>query len=433
MPRQGCSDAIGSTSYSRRLVLGQCLEIPLFNFWSLFMMKKTLVALAATAVTGAFAQVAITGNFDVGVSAVNAQTTASSLTGVISGGTSTNSLAFSGSEDLGGGLRAGFKLETTLSGVTTSGLDTSISTGSSAPGQFWSGTPFNSEQFISLSGGFGTVRAGTPNAAVFRAQGASQPFGTALGSGYSSTFSRMGYTQGYAISDYLGTTNGAGTSMRVIRMQNTLQYETPNMNGLSGMVEYSFANDSATSTSAFAANSVGFLGLLVNYSAGPLTLTAAYNSVKTGTNDIATGYSLNSTNLTTATLAANQELAYQFLGGNYKMGQHTFYAGLTNARASDATEDSQSWNLAYKFGLNANVDLMANVVSVSSSLTQTPVALSTGTTTWNKNAKLLGFGADYRLSKRTNAYYRYENVDTNTDNTASGETVRNAIGVRHQF
>jgi predicted porin len=284
-----------------------------------------------------------------------------------------------------------------------------------------------------LSGGFGTVRAGVPNAAVFRAQGTSQPFGTGQGSGYSSTFSRTGYTQGYAISDYLGTPNGTGTTLRVIRAQNTLQYETPNMNGLSAMVEYSFANDSATSTSAFAANSVGFLGLMVNYSAGNLNLSAAYNSVKSGTNDIAAGYSLNSTNLSTATLAANQDISYQFLGGNYKMGQHTVYAGFTNVRASDATEDSQSWNLAYKFGLNQNIDLMANVVSVSSSLATTTTALSTGGTTWNKNAKLIGIGADYRFSKRTNAYFRYENVDTNTDNTLTGETIRNSIGIRHQF
>jgi len=397
------------------------------------MMKKTLVALAATAVTGAFAQVAITGNIDLGIAAVTSQTTASALTGLVSNGTSTSSMAFSGSEDLGGGLKAGFRLETTLTANTASGLETAIATGSSAVGQYWSGTPFNSEQFISLSGGFGTVRAGVPNAAIFRAQGASQPFGTGYGSGYSSTFSRMGYTQGYAISDYLGTPNGAGSTLRVTRMQNTIQYETPNMNGLSAMVEYAFANDSATSTSAFAANSVGFLGLMVNYSAGPLTLSAAYNSVRSGTNDISQGYSLNSANLTTSTLANNQDISYQFLGGNYKMGQHTVYAGLTNVRASDATEDSQSWNLAYKFALNDNVDLMANIVSVSSALPIGTAALSTGGTTWNKNAKLTAVGADYRFSKRTNAYFRYENVDTNTDNALTGETVRTAIGIRHQF
>jgi len=237
------------------------------------MMKKTLVALAATAVTGAFAQVAITGNIDLGILSLNGQTQASNTSGLANGNSSTSSLAFSGSEDLGGGLRAGFKLETTLTANTASSLDASPATGFSGFANMNSGTPFNSEQFISLSSsGFGTVRFGVPNAAIFRAQGASQPFGTGFGSGYSSTFSRMGYTQAYAVSDYLGTPNGTGTPLRVIRMQNTIQYETNVMNGFSAMVEYAAQNDNATSTTAFGSNSPEFMGLLVNYSAGNKTL-----------------------------------------------------------------------------------------------------------------------------------------------------------------
>jgi predicted porin len=390
------------------------------------MMKKTLVALAATAATGAFAQVAITGNIDVGVMSVNAQTITSNVTGLNNNNVSTSSLGFSGSEDLGGGLKAGFKLEATIQANNASTLDTAIPTQSAtagtAMGSYWSGTPFNSEQFISLSGDFGTVRAGVPNAALFRAQGASQPFGTALGSGYSGTFSRLGYTQGYAISDYLGTPSGAGTTLRVTRMQNTLQYETPNMNGLSAMFEYSMQNDNATNSTVFAANSPQFMGLLVNYSAGPLNVAAAYNTVKVGAYSVASGLTTGGVLMTSA-LAFGQDIAYSFLGGNYTVGANTFYAGMTNVKASNATEDSQSWNLAYKYALNANVDLLANLLAKSNSLVSTT----------NLNSKLIGIGADYRLSKRTNLYARYENTDTNTDNALTGETIRTAIGVRHQF
>jgi len=394
-------------------------------------MKKTLVALAATAVTGAFAQVAITGNIDVGLASVNAQSQTSNVTGLSNNGISTSSLGFSGSEDLGGGLRAGFKLEATVQANNASTLDTAVPTGASAMGSYWSGTPFNSESFISLSGGFGTVRAGVPNAALFRAQGASQPFGTALGSGYSGTFSRLGYVQGYSISDYLGTPSGSGSSLRVTRMQNTIQYESPNMNGLSFMAEYAMQNDNATSTTAFATNSPEFMGLLVNYSAGPLALAASYNSVKVGTNDIAAGLSTAGA-LATAALAANQNVAYTFLGGNYKLGKNTFYAGMTYVKASDATEDTTSWNLAYKYALNANVDVIANVINKSSGLGVLGADTQTGRAA-NLNARLMAVGADYRLSKRTSLYARYENVDANTDNASTGETIRTAIGVRHQF
>jgi len=119
------------------------------------------------------------------------------------------------------------------------------------------------------------------------------------------------------------------------------------------------------------------------------------------------------------------------------MGQNTFYAGLTNVRASNATEDSQSWNVAYKLALNANVDIMANMVSTSSALnaTGTAMTLANGVTqaTWNLNKKTIGLGADYRLSKRTNLYVRYENYDSNTDNASTGELISTAFGVRHQF
>jgi len=398
------------------------------------MMKKTLVALAATAVTGAFAQVAITGNIDLGIASVSSQTITSNVTGLGNNGTSTSSLGFSGSEDLGGGLRAGFKLEATIQANNASTLDTAIPTGVLAQGSFWSGSPFNSEQFISLSGSFGTVRAGVPNSAMFRAQGASQPFGTALGSGYSGTFSRMGYNTGYAVSDYMGVASGSGSTLRVIRMQNTVQYESPNMNGVSVMAEYSMQNDNSTFNTAFATNSPEFMGLLVNYSTGNLNLAAAYNTVKVGLNDIASGVTITTTTigLTTAVLAANQNIAYSFLGGNYKLGQNTFYAGTTYVKASDATEDTTSWNLAYKFALNANVDLMANLISVTSALPFTARDLTINRPE-NRNMKLIGFGADYRLSKRTNLYARYENVDVNTDNANGGETIRTAFGVRHQF
>jgi len=397
------------------------------------MMKKTLVALAAVAVTGAYAQVSITGNIDLGVRAVGSQTASSNKTSLEKNNSSTSTMEFRGSEDLGGGLKAGFQLQWTIT-PEAAGTENAASQATTGAGnsQYYTGNPFNSEQFLSLSGNWGTIKAGEPNAAVYRAQFVTQPLGTAFGSGFTGTgFSRMGYAGGYGLSSYMGNTPGAGNTMRVIRMQRTVQYETPVMNGLSGMVEYSFANDNSTT---FTSNTPSFMGVLVNYSSGPLNLVAAQNTYKNGNNGVAgnaVGF-----NATVNALATGAEVSYQALGANYKIGDNTFYAGMTNVRASNATEDTQSWNVAYKYAMNANVDLMANMVSKSSSLAggQT-ITFGNGATasTNNLNGKMIGFGADYRLSKRTNLYARYEMFDANTDNTATGETTTTAFGVRHQF
>jgi predicted porin len=398
------------------------------------MMKKTLVALAAVAVTGAYAQVSITGNIDMGVRAVNSQTITSQATGIAKNNASTSTMEFKGSEDLGGGLKAGFQLQWTITpeAAGTENAASQATTGA-ANTQYFTGGPFNSEQFLSLSGDFGTVKVGEPNAAVYRAQFSTQPLGTGLGSGYGGTVSRMGYVGAYGLSSYMGNTPGAQSSLRVIRMQKTMQYESPVFNGLSAMAEYSFANDNSTTITS---NSPSFMGVLVNYNAGPMNLVAAQNTYKTGTNYSVAGNAVGFSTTQNA-LAKGQEVVYQLLGANYKMGQHTFYTGLTNVRASDATEDSQSWNVAYKFAVNSNVDVMANVVGLSSSLNNTGSFVTLGNTAtsavWNLNRKIIGFGADYRLSKRTNLYVRYENYDSNTDNVSTGEQISTAFGVRHQF
>ena len=84
-------------------------------------MKKTLIALAVLAAAGAaMAQSSVTlyGIADVWVGSIKDGVGASSLTEVGSGGFNTSRLGVQGSEDLGGGLSAVFKLEGNL------GIDT---------------------------------------------------------------------------------------------------------------------------------------------------------------------------------------------------------------------------------------------------------------------------------------------------------------------
>ena len=75
-------------------------------------MKKTLIAVAAlTAAAGAFAQSTVTifGVLDTSVAHISSG--GSKVTGLSNGGLSSSRLGFRGTEDLGGGLAAGFWLE----------------------------------------------------------------------------------------------------------------------------------------------------------------------------------------------------------------------------------------------------------------------------------------------------------------------------------
>lgn len=83
-------------------------------------MKKTLVALAALAATGAFAQVTLTGNVTMGYEA----NTTGGVNGVgatdASGlGTDTTAITFAASEDMGGGYKAAIKM--TMDNINRSG------------------------------------------------------------------------------------------------------------------------------------------------------------------------------------------------------------------------------------------------------------------------------------------------------------------------
>ncbi|MFM1907572.1 MAG: hypothetical protein RLZZ591_1249 [Pseudomonadota bacterium] len=97
-------------------------------------MKKTLVALAALAATGAFAQVSLTGSYGMSYQKDNAGTTGFATT---DGG-----VTFAASEDLGGGLKASASLGMDLQGRAQK-------------------TPGSTDASLSLAGGFGTVLVGT--------------------------------------------------------------------------------------------------------------------------------------------------------------------------------------------------------------------------------------------------------------------------------
>ena len=374
-------------------------------------MKKSLIALAALATVGAAqaqSSVSISGLIDLGVINRNHDQTLYSSTGVGPNGTATSNLTFSGSEDLGGGLRAGFSAQT----------DWVV--GSNATADF-----LNSQNFVNLtSAQFGDIRMGNVNTAALSAATTAQPFGTGIGGGYSGEFSRLSYigvngsigasgtasTTGNAQAEgeQYTATNGAISGTRVVRANNTIKYTTPTFNGFSASYAKVFNNDNAAANA-----STGQQEIAVSYSGKGLNVVAASYEFKADVGAVPTGG-----------LASGTSVKHNLIGANYAVPMVkglTVYAGYTTSKHSLAnTADSKSTNFAVRYELTPKLAVLGNVIKVDDKLSG------------NKDRDLTGLGLDYSLSKRTLAYVRYE--DANNDKTASNKSiVRTAVGLRHSF
>ena len=408
-------------------------------------MKKTLIALAALAATASFAQssVSIIGTIDLGIKSVSAASAATgntatfnnnaSQTAVNTNNTATSALKFIGTEDLGGGMKAGFLMELNpnLANSTTTNLSTSAASA-------YTGTPFNGEQFLSLGGNFGEVKLGNPNAGFYGAASTASPLGTGMASGYSTSFGRLGgatpLTTGFggSTSAYgtnfpgIGSDIGGTAGSRIIRHDRTVQYTTPVFSGFKATFDYSAGNDnSATATS----NTDTYAGVALTYSKGALNVAYAYANTKFGTLPVAFASMLGSAAVTSTTIGVNgTDLTNHVLAANYNFGAATVYGGYTISKSNNpgtAFLDDKSWNIAGKYAVGSNIELVANYLVRTSDVSVV------------NNAKVYGGGADYILSKRTNLYARYELIDVNTDSkfATPGGSITNAfaLGVKHTF
>ena len=387
-------------------------------------MKKTLVAMAALAATGVYAQsgVSLTGVVDVGYAVTNVDLVPTSkFGGLATNGVSTTAFFFKGVEDLGGGIKASFTAELDWTPTQSNSANLNSST-SSMGGIVYTGTPFNGEQFVGLEGGFGTLKLGTPNSPALTLNAMAQPFGTALGGGFSSSFGRLGTNTTSGYNQYVGAEGSTG---RIIRHEKAAVYTTPEfVPGLRAHIEYSAAN----ANGAYVANDNGVLGTTLQYANGPLN--AAYMTTKVSSGSYAaagtdswtalagTTTTVNSTisSYTANALGTNASVTYNMAAANYTVGNTTIYGGFTTTKTDGLTankvlEDSKSQNIAVKYVMG-NIDLMANYLTRKSNLTEAQVlSVTTGTVSnYTPTAKMIGLGANYNLSKNTSYYVRVEKI-----------------------
>lgn len=286
-----------------------------------------------------------------------------------------------GTEDLGGGLKAVFKIDTRFRVDDNGNAPTAspLATGNT---------------FVGLTGGWGGVLLGKRDTYYCLGLDGHSSRATAM---QASSCGILGFVNGSAFAPTSAVANAGRTS-------NVIRYDLPNLSGLTGSLSYS--------TSTAAGGSEGGVGdpgkgrgiaLQLLYSSGPLSLgMGAWNA--------------KSEDRTAGAARADQN-AYNLAAG-YDFGFMTAGVAVDVARinggtvgAADSENKRTAWSLPLTFRLGTGT-LLATYTRAGD------VRLN-GTTQANTGASLLSLGYDYPLSKRTSIGISYAYLD-NKDNAKYG-------------
>lgn len=263
-------------------------------------MKRHLLALASlTVCAGAMAQsssVTIFGVADVSVAHIS--TSGKNVSGLANGGNSSSRLGFRGEEDLGGGLKAGFWLEGSLS------MDDGTA----------GGFKFDRRSTVSLMGNFGELRLGRDKTPAYQNLETFHAFGD----------TGMGAINGHSLIS--GSAAGTPEGSNPKRFSNSISYLLPKLGGVYGQLTHSFgeqADNSSLSSST---------GARLGYAAGPLNVAAAFGIVRGGTG------------------AAGMDYKTMNLGASYQLGAFTPMLLIASDRGNNKRVDLYSMGVKMALG-----------------------------------------------------------------------------------
>ncbi len=368
-------------------------------------MKKTLIALATLAATASFAQSTVTlgglleiAPYSNGKVTTQAAGAAGAITEVKSSRTSspttwnTSVLNLSGTEDLGGGLKANFVL---LSGA---GAGTGVHTIDSTTNAGDSGIG-NRQRSLGLSGNFGTLNFGrfVPAAAA--------GFHAYSGAG-SATF--IGNVYGMSTAQ-AGAPNALHTNGDTFeRINNIAQYTSNVIGGFTLNLAVAQNSNDSTNPVALGKNSTNQTSISLNYAQGPLSVGVGMNDMKVNVEAAAAvagtlaadGVSI-ATLGTNAVAQASRKNDLDWIGASYDLGVATVY-GTHVKRKGTATTAAGVTTTTTSAKVNAfGVMVPMGAVTLRASMYSGKDTRAAGDDT--DNMKLSGhqLSATYALSKRT--------------------------------
>ncbi|KVE26475.1 porin [Burkholderia vietnamiensis] len=367
-------------------------------------MNKTLIVAAAAAsfATVAHAQSSVTlyGVLDAGITYQS--NVASKSLWSMGSGVDQSRFGLRGSEDLGGGLKAIFTLESGF-GIGNGKLSNN-------------GGMFNRQAFVGLSSQYGTVTLGRQYDSVQDYLAPLTATGTWGGTYFAHPFNN----------DNLNTNGGFASN-------NSIKFTSANYAGLQFGGTYSFSND------ANFGNNRAYSGGL-SYQFQGLKLGAAYSQAN---NPNATANGANAGNFTGVFGAQERVRTYGAAVG-YAFGPAQVGAAWTQSRLDNTAIAGQSVR-ADNYEVNAKYNLTP-ALGLGVAYTYTNARLSNVIDGLNSvHFHQVGVQADYSLSKRTDVYAQavYQrgsglnasiyNGDLSTPTSSSMNQTAATVGLRHRF
>jgi predicted porin len=333
-------------------------------------MKKTIVAAAIAAVVAApaaFADVKV-GGFVLQEWAIDGDDTGSSEDGLETH--SDVSVAVTGSEDLGNGMKAFFK-------VDIAGDDKSLAAG---------------DQYVGISGDFGTVQLGAMESFT-----------------ESKTVSAMNMDSADSLTvEPLGSFDSAAAN-------GAIAYVSPNMGGATvGLACVAVESNSTTQNGS---DNCDLTDMYVSYSLGALNIQASQEKMN--------GMALDATGVNTSSTTVKQTT--NAVAATYKMGDTTLIAGWAAAENAAGIEGDDAH--AKMFGVKHAMG--ANTIALGYTIEDFGDVSEGGN---NKETTITVVDFSHNLSKQTKAYVTWQNTDVsgNVLVTASDKDVI-AVGVKHSF
>jgi len=343
------------------------------------MKRAILVAAMAVAATSAFAQnnVTIYGVADAAYQYGSGKNT--TFSGIQSGGWSGSRIGFTGSEELGNGLKGIFTLE----------FGTDLDTGA--------GLTQARQSFVGVDSVYGTVTAGRQYS----------PSGAMMGK--NSAFEITGATP---MSQFTGSTSygtmGTGDKSR---WNNSIAYQSKTYNGFTGRAVYAFGEKDVTK----ATNNDSSLGFGVSYANGPYNADVIYQT-------------LTNVNQTEG------DVREWYFGGGYDFQVVKVvgsYQTLSSDRVVNAGTDSKTWSLGAIVPVSAVGKVRAEYARTSFSDSAV-----------NGSSRGWAIGYTHDLSKRTMLYTSYTHISNDANSLgfgangvgAAGESNHTVVaGLKHSF